>query len=255
MIENNFSTKSKTAVQEATAQSEIIINNVSYSTESLISSYSSIYNKYTKRIIGLVLSLIAIIILSPLLIFISIAVAMETGFPVFYHAERGGYKGKTFKIFKFRSMVKNADKIGGGTTALNDSRITRVGNVLRKTKLDETAQLFNIVKGEMSFVGPRPELIQYTSNYSEIEKNILNVRPGLTDYSSLKFINLDEIVGGKNVDEMFEKYVLKEKNYLRLKYVAYVSFKTDVRLFFETVCMVIKKAFRVLFQRNKKTNK
>jgi lipopolysaccharide/colanic/teichoic acid biosynthesis glycosyltransferase len=141
-------------------------------------------------------------------------------------------------------MVKNADKIGGGTTALNDPRITKVGNFLRKTKLDEITQLFNIIKGEMSFIGPRPELVKYTSQYSGNEEFILKVRPGITDFSSIEFINLDEIVGGYNADEIYEKYVLKKKNQLRIKYAAKVSMKTDVHLFFSTVWRVVKKAIK-----------
>lgn len=146
-------------------------------------------------------------------------------------------------------MVKNADQIGGGTTALNDPRITKFGAFLRKTKLDETPQLFNILSGKMSFVGPRPELLKYTDNYSEDEKVILQVRPGITDYSSIEFINLDEVVGGENADEMYEKYVLKKKNELRIKYAEIVSFGTDFKLFFMTVGRVFQKAFRYIFRK------
>lgn len=149
-------------------------------------------------------------------------------------------------------MVWNADKIGGGTTALNDSRITRVGNFLRKTKADEFANLLSIIKGNMSFIGPRPELLQYTDNYSGVEKYILEVRPGITDYSSIEFINLDEIVGNENADEYYEKYVLKKKNLLRVKYAATVSFVTDVKLFFTTVFDVIKKALKFIFKNKSK---
>lgn len=146
-------------------------------------------------------------------------------------------------------MVKNADKIGGGTTALNDSRITKIGNFLRKTKLDETANLINIIRGEMSFIGPRPELIRYTEKYDGVEKYIFEVRPGITDYSSDVFINLDEIVGSENADEMYEKYVLANKNALRVRYAAEVSFKTDIKIFFKTVFDVLKKAFSFIFKK------
>jgi len=139
-------------------------------------------------------------------------------------------------------MVKNADKIGGGTTALNDNRITKTGRILRKTKLDETANLINILNGTMSFIGPRPELIQYTDKYKGREREILMVRPGVTDFSSMEFINLDEIVGAENADQMYEKYVLKKKNQLRIKYAENVSFMTDMIIFFSTVGMVLKKA-------------
>ena len=206
--------------------------------------YESIYNKYIKRVIGFVLALVLLIPLLPVYIVIALLIVIDSGFPVFYKADRGGYKGKTFKIFKFRSMVKNADKIGGGTTALNDSRITKVGAFLRKTKLDEIPQLFNILNGTMSFVGPRPELLRYTEKYAGEEECILKVRPGITDYSSIEFINLDEIVGGDNADEMYEKHVLKRKNELRVKYAKTVSFKTDVKLFFLTVHRTIKKALK-----------
>lgn len=206
--------------------------------------YESIYNKYIKRLIGFVLALVLLIPLLPIYIVIALLIVVDSGFPVFYKADRGGYRGKTFKIFKFRSMVKNADKIGGGTTALNDSRITKVGAFLRKTKLDEIPQLFNILNGTMSFVGPRPELLRYTEKYEGEEECILKVRPGITDYSSIEFINLDEIVGGDNADEMYEKYVLKRKNELRVKYAKTVSFKTDVKLFFLTVHRTIKKALK-----------
>lgn len=217
------------------------------SQKSEIKAYNGIYNRYIKRTIDFVLSSVLIIILLPIYLLIAAAIAIESGFPVLYKAERGGLNGKTFKICKFRSMVKNADKIGGGTTALFDKRITKVGNVLRKTKLDETANLINIFKGEMSFIGPRPELLKYTSQYKDDEKYILKVRPGITDYSSIEFINLDEIVGSDNADEYYEKYVLQRKNQLRIKYAATVSFKTDVKLFFTTILRVLQKIFGFLF--------
>lgn len=211
-----------------------------------------IYNRYIKRIIDLVLALIMAIVLLPFYFLIGLAVVIDTGFPVFYRAQRGGYKDRPFRIFKYRSMVKNADQIGGGTTALNDSRITKVGNFLRKTKLDEIPQLFNIIKGDMSFIGPRPELLRYTEQYSGDELLIHRVRPGITDYSSIEFINLDEIVGGENADEMYEKYVLKRKNELRIKYACSVSFGTDAKLLFITVRDVIKKAFGFVFHKRER---
>lgn len=208
--------------------------------------YNSIYNRYIKRVIDLLIVIMAMLPLAPVYLVIAILIVIDDGFPVFYRAERGGYNGKTFKIFKFRSMVKNADKIGGGTTALNDSRITKVGAFLRKTKLDEIPQLFNILNGTMSLVGPRPELLRYTEQYEGEEKDILKVRPGITDYSSIEFINLDEIVGGENADEMYEKYVLKRKNELRVKYAHTVSFGTDLKLFWLTVFKTIQKALKFI---------
>lgn len=205
-------------------------------------SYNSVYNRTIKPIFGFFIALLFLIILWPIYLIIAAVVAIESGFPVLYKPLRGGYKNKPFHIYKFRSMVKNADKIGGGTTALHDPRITKVGNFLRKTKLDEIPQLFNILRGNMSFIGPRPELLRYTEQYEGNEKLILEVRPGITDYSSIEFINLDEIVGQGNADEMYEKVVLKKKNQLRIKYAKEVSFITDVKLFAKTVWRVIEKA-------------
>lgn len=204
--------------------------------------YESFYNRRVKPVLDFVFALLILLVLWPIYLFISLFVAFESGFPVIYSPLRGGYKQKPFHIYKFRSMVKNADKIGGGTTALHDPRITKVGNFLRKTKLDEIPQLFNILRGNMSFIGPRPELLRYTDKYEGEEKLILEVRPGITDFSSIEYINLDEIVGAGNADEMYEKYVLKKKNQLRIKYAKEVSFTTDVTLFAKTVWRVVEKA-------------
>lgn len=190
----------------------------------------------------IILAIFLLLILWPLFLVLSIAIFIDDGFPVFYKPLRGGYKNVPFNIYKFRTMVINADKIGGGTTALNDPRITRVGQFLRKTKLDEIPQLFNIIDGTMSFIGPRPELIKYVNNYTGDEQLILEVRPGITDYSSIEFINLDEIVGELNADDAYEKYVLNKKNALRVKYVKEVSFITDINIFCKTLWRVIKKA-------------
>ena len=212
-------------------------------------AYNGLYNRYVKRIVGFVIALPFFVIALPLYLIISVAILIEDGRPVFYRPQRGGYKNKPFRIFKFRTMVKNADKIGGGTTAMHDPRITKVGGFLRKTKLDETANLFNILAGTMSFIGPRPELLQYTDQYEGREKEILEVRPGVTDFSSIEFINLDEIVGSGNADEMYEKHVLKRKNELRIKYAESVGFITDCEIFFKTIGKVIQKAFGFIFKK------
>ena len=203
--------------------------------------YESVYNRIFKRWLDFIIALSAVIVLLPIILLFSLAVLIDDGFPIFYTPLRGGYKGKPFKIIKYRTMVRGADKIGGGTTALNDPRITKVGSILRKVKADEIVQIFNVLTGTMSFVGPRPELLQYTEQYTEEEHVILKVRPGITDYSSLEFINLDEVVGGENADEMYEKYVLKRKNQLRIKYAEEVSLKTDFIILFKTVWCVLDK--------------
>jgi lipopolysaccharide/colanic/teichoic acid biosynthesis glycosyltransferase len=215
---------------------------------------NSNYNRIAKRVIGRILALPVLIVLFPLMLLISIIIFIESGMPIFYRANRGGTNGKPFKIYKFRTMVKNADSIGTGTTALNDDRITAFGKILRNTKIDEIPQLINIIKGEMCFIGPRPELLRYTENYDEIEKYILKVRPGITDFSSLEFISLDEIVGYDNPDEMYETYVLKRKNWLRLKYVANLSFWTDFKLFLRTIYGVMLKISRLILNGKKVVN-
>lgn len=206
-------------------------------------SYQGVYNRYIKRVLDLVVSGAALLVLWPFLLVITVLIALEDGFPVLYRAERGGYLGRTFRICKFRTMVKNADKIGGGTTSFHDPRITKIGNVLRKTKMDELPQLGQVFLGKMSLVGPRPELLRYVSQYQGDELDILQVRPGITDYSSVEFINLDEIVGDENADEMYEKYVLKKKNALRVQYARTVSLKTDIDILVKTVLAVLGKAF------------
>ncbi len=211
-------------------------------------AYDGVYNRYIKRILDILIALCALCLLWPVLLVIAAAVALEDGFPVLYRAKRGGYQGREFKICKFRTMVKNADQIGGGTTALHDPRITKVGNLLRKTKLDELPQFGQVLLGKMSIIGPRPELLQYTSQYTGEELDILKVRPGITDYSSIEFVNLDEIVGGANADEMYEKLVLKKKNALRVRYAHTVSFATDVEIFCKTALAVLKKIFGFLFK-------
>lgn len=212
-------------------------------------AYDGIYNRYVKRGLDVALAVPFMIVAIPFYIGISTAILLEDGSPVFYRPMRGGYKGKPFKIFKFRTMVKNADKIGGGTTAMHDPRITKVGSVLRKMKLDETANLINIILGTMSFIGPRPELLQYTEQYKGKEREIFEVRPGVTDFSSIEFINLDEIVGASNADEIYEKQILKRKNKLRIKYAEEVSFKTDIEIFVKTVIKVIEKAYDFLIKK------
>ena len=214
--------------------------------------YKSVYNRVFKRCLDFTIALFAIILLLPIILIFSLAVLIDSGFPIFYTPLRCGYNGKPFKIIKYRTMVKNADKIGGGTTALNDPRITRVGSILRKVKADEIVQIFNVLTGTMSFVGPRPELLQYTEQYTEEERTILKVRPGITDYSSLEFINLDEIVGSENADEMYEKYVLQKKNQLRIKYAEDVSLKTDFVILFKTVWCVFDKFIK--FSKSKRNS-
>ncbi len=199
------------------------------------------YSHVVKRVIDFLLALILLIPALVVMLPLAVWVKLDSPGPVFYRAPRGGYHNKTFRIMKFRSMVVDADKTGG-TTALNDSRVTRAGKVMRRLKLDELPQLFNILKGEMSFVGPRPELLLYTTQYTKEQECILWVRPGITDRSSIVYIAQDELLGTENPVENYEKYILPEKNRLRVEYALNQSFPLDCRLFFETIGGVFGKA-------------
>ncbi len=209
------------------------------------------YSVVVKRILDFLLALILLVPGLILMIPIAIAVRLDSPGPIFYRAPRGGYHNKTFFIFKFRTMVKDADKTGG-TTALNDARVTRVGHILRKTKLDEIPQLLNILTGEMSFIGPRPELLRYTMRYTRDQECILWVRPGISDESSLVYISQDELVGSENPVENYEKYILDNKNALRVEYALNQSFLLDAKLFLRTIAGVFHKARRVVREESAK---
>ena len=196
-----------------------------------------------KRIFDLTFCLIALPFFLPFFAVIAIFIQATSPGPVFYRGLRTGLGGKPFRIWKFRTMVVSAENIGGGTTALNDFRIFRFSGFLRKYKLDELPQIFNVMKGEMSLVGPRPELPQYTGQYKGDELLILSVRPGITDYSSIQFNSLQEEVGAEDADLVFEKRVLAKKNALRIRYVKERTFFGDVGLILRTFGCIIKKAF------------
>ena len=199
------------------------------------------YSHVVKRVLDFLLALVLLIPGLIIMIPLAIWVKLDSPGPVIYRAQRGGYHNKPFYIMKFRSMVVDADK-SGGCTALNDSRVTRAGRIMRRLKLDELPQLFNILKGEMSFVGPRPELLLYTMQYTKEQECILWVRPGITDRSSIVYIAQDEIVGTEDPVANFEKYILPHKNELRVEYAKNQSFLLDTGLFFETIGGVFGKA-------------
>jgi len=196
-----------------------------------------------KRAFDVVLSALGLLVLSPLLLVIAVSIKLGSPGPVLYRGVRTGRYGKPFRIFKFRSMVTTAEQVGGTTTGRNDPRITPIGHYLRKYKLDELPQLINVLGGSMSLVGPRPEVAEYTDQYTDEEQLILSVRPGITDPSSMRFSDLQEIVGD-DPDENFRKFVLPEKMALRMAYVRNQSFLGDVRILLATVWLVLGKPFR-----------
>lgn len=191
-----------------------------------------------KKIFDLLISLILLFLLAPLFLVLAILIKRDSSGPAFYLGERIGKNGVPFWMIKFRTMVIDADKKGGPSTALGDPRMTRIGRYLRKTKLDELPQLINILFGEMSFIGPRPQVKKYTDLYTESETAILSVRPGLSDFASLYFFDMDAHLGSNNVDQKYADEVEPKKNLLRLKYVNTRGIKTDSYIFFKTLLRI-----------------
>ena len=202
-----------------------------------------------KRLFDLLASALGLIILSPVIFILAIRIIIDSKGPVFYRGERVGLVGRTFRIFKFRTMVADAEKIGPSSTAGDDPRITRIGRFLRRYKLDELPQLINVFLGQMSLVGPRPEVKKFTDMYNEEEKVILTVRPGITDYASLKFPNEDEILQAHadeypDADEAYAVYIRPEKLRLQLEYVKNHNLLTDLRILYKTFAVIINKIKR-----------
>lgn len=200
------------------------------------------YNIF-KRFFDIFFGLILAISTLPLLVLVILLVKLTSKGPAFYLGERTGLNNNTFYIFKIRTMIVNAELLGGPSTALNDKRLISIGPFLRKFKLDELPQIYNILKGDMSFVGPRPQVKKYTSLYKGEEKIILTVRPGLTDYSTLHFMNMDMTLGDGLVDEKYLKEVEPKKNLLRIKYVKEKSFFIDLYILFKTAIKLTKNFF------------
>ena len=196
-----------------------------------------------KRISDILLSFSGILFLCPLFVIFSLLIRVDSKGPVIYRGIRSGLHSVPFQIYKFRTMVHNAESIGGLVTSENDGRVTRIGKVFRKYKLDELPQLFNVLQGSMSIVGPRPEVPLYTKMYTGEEMLILTVRPGITDFSSIYFVQLAGIVGSSDDKTQFDRNVqdvLKTKNKLRIKYVKERSFSTDVKIIIKTFVKLFK---------------
>jgi len=199
-----------------------------------------------KRVLDLAVAMLGLTALAPLLAILAVAVKLESPGPVFYRGRRVGRHGKPFRMFKFRSMVVNADRIGGSSTADSDPRITRVGRFLRKYKLDELPQLINVLKGEMSFVGPRPEVQQYVDLYTPEEQLILTVRPGITDWATLS--NADEgavLAGSPDPDKTYLEEIRPEKVRLQLEYVKHQSMSTDMVIVGRTIATICSRILHI----------
>jgi lipopolysaccharide/colanic/teichoic acid biosynthesis glycosyltransferase len=172
---------------------------------------------------------------------ISISIILTDGFPVFYLQERIGLNGQVFKLFKFRSMYKNADRKGLLTVGNRDPRITPIGYYLRKYKLDELPQLFNVLIGDMSLVGPRPEVKKYTDLYSLAQQKVLSVKPGITDYASIEYRNENELLAkSENPEKTYIQEVMPHKLLLNLKYIQEQSIITDIKVIFKTILKIVQ---------------
>ena len=188
-----------------------------------------------KRLLDILISIIAITLLLPLLVFISFTILITSGLPVFYLQERVGKDWIRFKIIKFRTMINNAEKIGRSISILNDKRITFIGKYLRKSKLDELPQLINVLIGDMSLVGPRPELLRFVNCYPKEYCEILKIKPGISDYASIIFVNESKLLIESNDPESFYiKEVLPLKLDLCIKYLHEMSLVIDIKILFNT---------------------
>ncbi len=190
-----------------------------------------------KRLLDLIVSTCALIVLSPVMAMIAVLIKREDGGPILYSGVRVGRGGVVFRMHKFRTMVPNADKMGGPSTPEDDPRLTRVGAGLRKHKLDELPQLFNVLKGEMSLVGPRPEVPAYVEMYTDQERALLlSVRPGITDWASIRFRNEGEILRGSDDPERtYMERIRPGKIALGLEYARRHSLWVDLQIVAQTL--------------------
>jgi len=179
---------------------------------------------FLKRFTDIVISLITLIITSPILLISAIAIKLDSKGPVFFLHERTGLKGRPFKMIKFRGMIDNALKYGPGITQVNDPRITRVGKFLRRTSIDELPQLFNVLKGEMSIIGPRPEITSITSNYSKEHQKVFDFLPGITGISQ---------INGR------QTLTPEQRNEMEIEYYNAETFWKDLKIFIITFWVIV----------------
>lgn len=197
---------------------------------------------FFKRIFDVIVALVLLILLSPVMLVIAIAIKLTDNGPVFFRQVRVTQYGKEFKIFKFRTMVINADKIGTQVTVDDDPRITKIGKKIRKLRLDEIPQLLNVISGEMSFVGTRPEVVKYVEKYTNEMLATLLLPAGITSEASIYFKDEEKILDGvNNVDDVYITSVLPQKMYFNFKYIKKFTFFNEIKIMISTVFAVIKK--------------
>lgn len=197
--------------------------------------------RFFKRCFDIFFSLLGILCLLLVFLFVAIAIKCSSKGPVLFKQERVGKNGKLFKIWKFRSMVVDAEAKGRQITTDGDNRITKVGKFIRKTKIDELPQLFNVLSGKMSFVGPRPEVPRYVALYTEEQRKVLSVKPGITDLASIEFRNENDMLKeAEDPDKKYIEEIMPAKLELNLKYIEKAGFFYDIGLIFKTIFKVIK---------------
>jgi lipopolysaccharide/colanic/teichoic acid biosynthesis glycosyltransferase len=195
-----------------------------------------------KRLVDLIVAVTALLLLAPFLAAIACRIRRESPGPVFYRGRRAGRGGGAFRIYKFRTMVVGAERLGGPTTAGDDPRLTPLGKRLRRHKLDELPQLINVARGEMSLVGPRPEVLSKVARYSRKEKRVLNVRPGITDWASIW--NADEgaaLAGLGDPDAAYERWIRPTKLRLQLLYCEQSSLWVDAKILVYTLLKLCRR--------------
>ena len=194
-----------------------------------------------KRLFDCVVSFLILICFLPFGILIAIAIAVESRGGVFYRQERIGQFGKPFRLWKFRTMRRNADQLGKLTVGMRDPRITRVGLFIRKVKLDEFPQFLNVLSGEMSIVGPRPEVQEYVDEYTAEQRQVLEVKPGITDYASLEYYNENELLGkSDNPRKTYIEEVMPAKIELNKKYITNPTIRHDLKIMWMTFVKMIR---------------
>ena len=200
---------------------------------------------FLKLFLDKVLALILLIPLSPIILAIAIWIKLDSEGPVFYRQERITTYGRPFRIFKFRTMVKDADKLGAAVTEHNDPRISRAGDKLRKVRLDELPQLFNVLLGDMSFVGVRPEVAKYVNRYTDEMNATLLLPAGITSPASIEYKDEDEVIEkfkgtGRSIDDIYIEEVLPDKMKYNLEYIKNFSIVNDIKIMIQTALAVIK---------------
>ena len=195
-----------------------------------------------KRIFDVLISLSGIVVFSPLLFAVSLLILLSEGWPVLFIQERVGYQGRRFHIWKFRTMVTNAESLGGTLTVGDDSRVTAVGRMLRKYKLDEMPQLFNVLKGEMSLVGPRPEVPRYVARYSRDQRVVLDLYPGITDPASITYRDESRLLAeSADPERTYIESVMPDKISININYAAKANLWSDFLVLIKTVVEVFAK--------------